>query len=380
MSKPVNPMAIGGFMLGGLALLIVALMVFGGGQFFKPKIQWVVYFDTSLNGLNVGAPVKVQGVQVGIVKEIELQLDSNQQRLMKPVVLEIEPDRLATPDGQPFSLSLIPGGQREEEFKRLIDAGLRARLEVQSILTGLLYVDLDFHRSQAARLTGMNYKDMPEVPSIPPTVDEVLTTLEDVVRKIRGMPLEAMVDDMAATLAEFRRLVSSGETRRSQAALTQALENTQSLMAKLERDLPVVLKNLDQTLGSVGQTSRDFSATARETQSAVRELQGQTAPVLKAAETTMRDFSVTAQEATLTVRELRGQTGPLLKSAETTLLKATEALESTRDAAGNIAETTAADSSLQDAVAELRKSAQSLRQLTDYLERHPDAVLFGKSE
>ena len=299
---------------------------------------------------------------------------------MKPVVLEIEPDRLATPDGQPFSLSLIPGGKREEEFKRLIDAGLRARLEVQSILTGLLYVDLDFHRSQAARLTGMNYKDMPEVPSIPPTVDEVLTTLEDVVRKIRGMPLEAMVDDMAATLAEFRRLVSSGETRRSQAALTQALENTQRLMAKLERDLPVVLKNLDQTLGSVGQTSRDFSATARETQSAVRELQGQTAPVLKAAETTMRDFSVTAQEATLTVRELRGQTGPLLKSAEATLLKATEALESTRDAAGNIAETTAADSSLQDAVAELRKSAQSLRQLTDYLERHPDAVLFGKSE
>jgi paraquat-inducible protein B len=70
----------------------------------------------------------------------------------------------------------------------------------------------------------------------------------------------------------------------------------------------------------------------------------------------------------------------LLKSAESTLLKATEAMESTRDAAGNIAETTAADSSLQDAVTELRKSAQSLRQLTDYLERHPDAVLFGKSE
>jgi paraquat-inducible protein B len=287
---------------------------------------------------------------------------------------------LATPDGRSFALSLITGEQRKEEFKRLIDAGLRARLEVQSILTGLLYVDLDFQRSQPARLTGLNYKDMSEVPSIPPTVDEVLTTLEDVVRKIRGMPLEAMVDDLAATLAEFRRLVGSEETRRSQAALTRALENTQGLMARLERDLPVVVKNLDQTMGSIGQTSREFSATARKTQVALRELQGQTTPVLKAAETTLRDFSATAQETTQTVRELRGQTGPLLKSAESTLLKATEAMESTRDAAGNIAETTAADSSLQDAVTELRKSAQSLRQLTDYLERHPDAVLFGKSE
>ena len=159
MSKPVNATAIGGFLLGGLALLVMALLVFGGGDFFKPRLHWVVYFDTSLNGLNVGAPVKVQGVQVGIVKEIELQLDSNQQRLMKPVVLEIEPDRLATPDGQPFSLSLIPGGKREEEFKRLIDAGLRARLEVQSILTGLLYVDpeaSDLHAHLGTVATPLN--------------------------------------------------------------------------------------------------------------------------------------------------------------------------------------------------------------------------------
>ena len=62
-------MAIGGFLIGGIALLVIALMVFGGGQFFKPKMHWVVYFETSLNGLNIGAPVKVQGVQVGPLYE-----------------------------------------------------------------------------------------------------------------------------------------------------------------------------------------------------------------------------------------------------------------------------------------------------------------------
>lgn len=348
MSKPVNPMAIGGFMLGGLALLIMALLVFGSGQFFKPKIHWVVYFDTSLNGLNVGAPVKVQGVQVGIVKEIELQLDASRQHLMKPVVLEIEPDRVAMPDGRPLSAGLLTDHQKDETFKSLLGAGLRARLEVQSILTGLLYVDLDFRQGQPARLTGLNYHDLREVPSIPPTVDEVMNTLEDLLRRVRSMPLEGMISDAAATLTELRKLVDSNETRRSQAALTVALENVQTLLAGLERDMPGVLKGLNQTLGQVGQTSREFSVTARETRVAVQALQGQSTPVLK--------------------------------EAERTLEKATEALESTREAANNIADTTAPDSSLQDAVLELRKAAQSLRQLTDYLERHPDAVLFGKPE
>jgi paraquat-inducible protein B len=347
-SKPINAMAIGGFLIGGIALLITALLVFGGGQFFKPKMHWVVYFETSLNGLNVGAPVKVQGVQVGIVKEIELQLDRNKQKLMKPVVLEIEPWRLASPDGSPFDLSLIPGRERHKEFKKLIDAGLRARLEVQSILTGLLYVDLDFHPEQPVRMTGLGYKDMPEIPSITPTVDEVKATLEDIVKKIRGMPLDQMVADFSATLAELRALVGSEDTRKSQVALTNALQTAESLLGRLDRQLPGFIDRMDKTMGSIGQSSTDISVTAKTT--------------------------------TALVRDLQGNTGPMMKAAEQTLLKATDALESTRIAAENIADTTADDSNLQGSVAELTKAAQSLRVLTDYLERHPDSLLFGKKD
>ncbi len=346
MSKPVSPLAIGSFLIGGLALLVLALLVFGGGQIFKPKLYWVVYFDTSLNGLNLGAPVKVQGVQVGIVKQIELQLDRDKQRLMKPVVLEIEPWRLADPEGNPIALSLLPGSTRKEEFQRLIDAGLKARLEVQSILTGLLYVDLDFRPRQPLRLTGLNYKDMPEVPSIPPTVDEMITTLEDIVKKIRSIPLETMVDDMAATLADIRQLVGSRETRKARTALTQALLNAQHLLKRLDQRLPILTGRLDQTMGDMGQASRDISATARA--------------------------------ATTAVQSIQGQAGPVMRAAEQTLLKATGALAATEAAAANVAETTATDSQLQDAIVELRRTAQSLRQLTDYLERHPDSLIFGK--
>lgn len=346
MSKPVNATAIGAFLIGGLVLLILALLIFGGGQFFKPKIEWVVYFDTSLNGLNIGAPVKVQGVQVGTVKNIELQLDWDQQRLVKPVVLEIEPWRLTSPDGMPLEVSLLAGDHRKEDIQRLIDAGLRARLEVQSILTGLLYVDLDFRPDQPLRLTGLNYMDLPEVPSIPPTVDEVITTLEDVVKKIRTMPLDQMVDDVAATLADIRQLIGSEETRQARVALAQALTSTQNVMTRLDRQIPALVGALEQTLGSFGQASRDMSATARE--------------------------------ATVLAREVNAHAGPVLRAAEQTLVKTTEALDATRLAAGNVADATASDSRLQDALVELRHSAQSLRQLTDYLQRHPDAILYGR--
>ena len=348
MSKPVSAMAIGSFLLTGVGLLILALLLFGGNQFFKPKIEWVVFFDTSLNGLNVGAPVKVQGVQVGLVKEIGLQLDLDRPRLTKPVVLEIDPLRLTTPEGMPLKLSIFSSSEIREELKLLIEAGLRARLELQSILTGLLYVDLNFYPYQPVRLTGQNYRDMPEVPSIPPTVDEVVTTLEDVLKKVRAMPLDAMVEDVAVTLAEVRNLVGSAEARQSRKALNEAVMDARHLVQSLDRQMPGVLKHMDDTLVGMQQTSRDIGATARETTRLVSSVQNQVVPIMKAA--------------------------------EAALLKATAALESTQAAAANVADATGADSALQASVVELRRSARSMRDLTDYLERHPDAVVFGKPD
>lgn len=320
MSKPVKPEAIGAFLLGGMALLIMALLTFGGGEFFKSKIHWVVYFDSSLNGLNVGAPVKVQGVQVGIVKEIELQLDDNMQKLMKPVVIEVDPTRLVSTKGGPIDISALSPSDRDKHFKTLLDSGLRARLEVQSILTGLLYVNLDFNRDQPARLTGLSYKGLPEVPSVPPTVDEVLATLEEVMRKIGNLPIEGVVEDLAAILKDVHALVGSEEAKRSQQALSQSLESAQLLLSRLEKTLPDLITHLDAT-----------------------------------------------------VREVNLHARPVLDSTQATL-------ENSRIAAGNIADVTEANSELSSSVKEVNRAAASLRELLDSLQRHPESLLFGKPD
>lgn len=320
MSKPVKPEAIGAFLIGGIALLVLALMTFGGGEFFKPKIQWVVYFDSSLNGLNVGAPVKVQGVQVGIVKEIELQLDDGMGRLMKPVVIEIDPARVVSTTGAPIDITGLSPSDRNTSFNKLLESGLRARLEVQSILTGLLYVNLDFSRDQPAHLTGLNYKGLMEVPSVPPTVDEVLATLEEVMRKIGHLPIEGVVEDLAATLKDIHALVGSEEVRKSQLALSHSLESAQVILARLEKTLPELVSHLDAT-----------------------------------------------------VREVNLHARPVLESTQATM-------ESGRIAAGNIADVTEANSELSGSVKEVNRAAASLRELSDYLQRHPESLLFGKPD
>lgn len=345
MSKPVNPMAIGSFLIAGLALLIAALLAFGGGQLFKPKLRWVVFFDSSLNGLNVGAPVKVQGVQVGKVASIVLQMDPANNRLMKPVVIELEPGNLVDPKGVPIQPSMSDK-ERRIRFKDLVDAGLRARLEIQSLLTGLLYVDLDFYPNRPPVLTGMNFNGLPEVPAIPTTTDEVKNALEEVVRKIKDLPLDSMVRDLAASVGDIRAILASDETRQSREALARSLAQSEKLLAELNRQLPPLVKQVDMAVKDAGQTARDAGQTARDT-------------------------------STL-VRDLRAETKPVLTAAEQALTKATAVLEEAKGAMANVADTTAADSTLQQSLRELRNAARSVRALTDSLERNPSSLIFGR--
>src|SRR5215471_9478998 len=79
MAKRSNPKLIGGFVVGAIALLIMGAVAFGGGQYFRPKVEWVFFFDGSLSGLEVGAPVTFRGVKVGTVSNVVIQYDVNNQ-------------------------------------------------------------------------------------------------------------------------------------------------------------------------------------------------------------------------------------------------------------------------------------------------------------
>jgi phospholipid/cholesterol/gamma-HCH transport system substrate-binding protein len=335
MSKPVSPIAIGSFLVGATVLLTAALLIFGGGELFKEKRQFVIFFDSSLDGLNAGAPVKIQGVQVGSVKEVALQMDPSKARLVKPVVIEFDPGRVIDPRGRPMEAARTEQ-EREENMRRLIEAGFRARLEMQSLLTGLLYVEFNFYPKAPVELTGLDYKGLPELPSIPTATDELRNALDEVLTEARALPLEDIVRDLSATLREIRDTVKSDDVLRARAALAKTLEGTEQLITKLSHHLDPVL------------------VEARETTKATRAL--------------VRDLH----------SETRGGIRPVLAAAEQTLRKAEAVLDESRGALSAVGSFSGSDSPLHQTLLEVRNTARSLRDLTDYLERHPDSVLYGK--
>ena len=121
MSQKANPTLIGAFVLGALVLVVVGALLFGKGLFFAPKReQFVIYFPDSVNGLNVGAPVKVKGVTVGTVRDVRVQYDVENARLLTPVITDFEPERVTDigrqkrPEGPPQTQALIERGLRAQ--------------------------------------------------------------------------------------------------------------------------------------------------------------------------------------------------------------------------------------------------------------------------
>jgi paraquat-inducible protein B len=338
MSKPVNPYTIGAFLVGSLALLIAAILIFGGGQLFKKKAEFVIYFDGALNGLNVGAPVTLQGVKIGSVKEISLELNKKDTTLTKPVVIEIDPGVIMDPGGQPLKVTTTLK-ERQQTAKRLIAAGLKAQLQTQSLLTGLLYVEFNYFRDLPVKLTGLNYHDLPELPSVPTTMEEVKATADDILKKFRQLPLEAIVNDLAVTMKEVRDIMTSDELKKNRLALGKTLDETEKLVANLNRDLKPLVNNMNGTVTDTRIMVRDFTRDLR--------------PVLNSTE-------------------------KALNHATTALETANNVLQESKYTLSSVDALTAPDAPLWQSLDAVRDAAQSTKDLADYLERHPDSIIYGK--
>ncbi|MGR9088194.1 MAG: MlaD family protein [Gammaproteobacteria bacterium] len=340
MSKPINPLTIGVFTVGALALLVAGLLMFGGGQYFKSdKVRFVVFFDSSLNGLEVGAPVKMQGVKIGEVTEISLQVDQKSTKIYKPVVMAIDRNSLSGPEGKAFPKGLSRA-ERMANLDKLVAAGFRARLEMQSLLTGLLYVDVDVHPDKPPLLTHLDYKGLLEFPGIPTTTDELKNTAQAVVQKLRALPLDEIVMDFSETIKEIKNLLTSDETRRSRVALTKTLEGLEDTLDTLNRNLEPMLKNTDSAI---------------------------------------RNTTMLMQDSRAMVQDVHREIKPILASTDKALLAATATLNQAQDSMAKVGVAIGPESALNEALESLKDASHSIRNLTDYLERHPESLISGKN-
>jgi paraquat-inducible protein B len=286
MSKA-NPAVIGGFVIGAIALIVIGLLVFGGANWFAKRSKYVAYFPGSVKGLQVGAPVDFRGVTMGRVTEIKVRFNPQDVSAQIPVVMELDPTRIEVVGGEQVASG-------EAGAQRLIDAGFRAQLQSQSLLTGLLYVNLDFKKDTPVRLVG-NGEPYPEIPTLPSEFEQLQQTAGDVAARMPELldQLNGLLSDLNETLNQTSG--GFGSVVNDVAAIAQDVRKSTPEVVASAGKATEELQHAAQTLDDILQTNRDAIGTLIDewtvTGASMRRVADQVNATLAENREGLRDFT-----------------------------------------------------------------------------------------
>jgi paraquat-inducible protein B len=329
MSKKASKTLIGAFVIGAIALIVAGVVIFGSGKLFKKTVKFVMFFEGSVKGLQVGAPVMFRGVKIGEVTDIRLEVNAKDLSFWIPVYVEIDPGRMVSVgDGKKY------GDYRY--IRALIEKGLRSQLQLQSFVTGQLMINVDFFPDKPARFVGVD-KKYREIPTVP-------TPLEELTKTIQDLKLEQTVRKLDSAIAGIDKIVNSPQLTESISSMNQALRSIE----RLARDV-------DAQMTPVAADIQEASVAAR---------------------------SAFAQaEKTLALKE--GVPGEIASGIRDTLKAARLTLEETQRAVEAVRQITAQNSNIgyeiNRSLEQMTAMSRSLRSLADYLDRHPEALIKGKT-
>jgi paraquat-inducible protein B len=286
--------------------------------------HYVLHFDDTVRGLAVGASVEFRGLRVGTVTDIAFESNAREGPVRTPVTIALEPERvpLADPD-EGGAFEELSGEQKLARVRLLIEravkAGLRARLETGNLLTGQLFVSLDFVSGvEPAEVTEQHGRL--EIPTVPGTFSGITRSLSGLLSKLERLPLEQIGKHVEGTMAGADRLMNSE-------VLHQAVDNLRAALGTLDRVLKIFETRTDPLMVSVNEAADDMRRLIAATREAVRR-----------AESTLNYIEKSISE-----------NGPMGRE-------------------------------VLDTLEELSAAARSIRVMADYLERHPEALLKGKPD
>lgn len=386
---------VGAFAMAGLALLALALVT-AGGRWWSTTERAVMHFQTSVYGLQVGAPVVLRGVQVGRVTAIGLAPGSGANGPVLPVTAEFDSALLrpllaseagagAGPEAGQVS---GPGHATGRTLPLLVERGLVARLATQSLLTGLLYVDLDLAAPRAspsaggrANPTGGTPSGTPSgTPTAPselaaavataaglPLIPTAPTRLQTLQAQLEGLDLGQIGRDLAAVAAATRELLAAPQARQALSRTAQAAQSLQQLAQALQRETGPLARSAQDTLAQARRSLAAVDPLLQEGSTALRQV-GQAAAQAGAAASQVSDAAVQARALALAAQ-------PLVADLRRTA-------DELGAAAGTLREAAAPGSPVrrqtEAALLEVTQAATALRALATLLEQHPSALIWGR--
>ena len=294
MSSKANLMAVGAFVVGAVALAVVGIVIFGSGKLFTHTTKAVCFFTSDVTGLNVGAPVKFKGVDVGSVADIRLRLpeetsvvtvESLKAGVRIPVVIELDNEKV-------MGLGVVRALDTAR-LKELIESGLRAQLVSQSLVTGLLLVKLDFDPDVPATFVLPPDSGLVEIPTAPTSMEQLGNAAHSIAIKLEALDFEKLVGAATGALEAVEQLMKSpalGQTvdglPAAVASVNEAFASVRELTGSLNREQGPLLQSLKATSDAAGvmlgsaqswlapeaPLAVDLAATLREVTAAARSV------------------------------------------------------------------------------------------------------------
>jgi len=323
MSARANPTAIGLFMIGAVLLSVIGVGALASGSWRKQS-TFISYFGESVNGLEVGAPVKFQGVPVGQVTDLLIQIELVDKTFEVPVQYDIDLTRLTSADGTFVQLD------DEDVLRQQIADGLRARLQMESVVTGQLYVELTYRQDWALPEPSRTRAAHPEIPTTPSML------------ALFGTQAGSLVGDVLAILFRVNEMleeVNMAEINETVVASARAVERL--------ADAP----ELRAALEEVPRIAEQATSTLMEMERMAERLGGMIEPLQSQLEGTNAQVVLTLQSMRQALEETRGFLGP----------------------------DSGVGYQMEGAMASLKDAADALRALVLSLERNPDMLIRGRS-
>lgn len=321
MSRRANPTVIGGFVLGGAALAVIAAVVFGSGRLFRDTRTFISFFNGSVAGLDVGAPVRFRGIQVGSVTDVLLDLpgvERDGRDLRIAVVYDLDRD-LVEARGATVRLD------DPFDINALIELGVRAELATESLVTGRKYIALDLDPDDPVLLEGLPGAPYPEIPTVTTGFERIEEEAYRLIAQLSAVRLDTLVTVATEAFSQIGELAGSS--------------NLQTVMAQL----PGTVDRLNTTIV-------DFQGLLARVDSSLTPM----------AEGVQR----TTEQATATLQQL-----------DSTLVNVGVVMDGVE---GVLEPESPLFVQFERAMIDLSDASRALRDLADYLERNPSALIRGR--
>ncbi|NQX89015.1 MAG: MCE family protein [Halioglobus sp.] len=282
--KPQN-VATGAFVLGALLIAAITLIYLLGSGFKKTE-KIVMAFDGAARGLNVGSPIALRGVKIGQVLDVDVVLDTHTADIYVVVTGEID-DSTIRYLGDPGKVSI----------EDLIHRGLRAQLNIQSLVTGLLYIEIDFHPGSKLTLVDIDspYQQFPTIP----------TSLERLAKKFDDIDFETLSNKLQAIGEAVESVLDSKDLQKVPGNVNATLASLRDLSQALQNQLASLAPRLDNVLEEASSTLTSTNTELKKSFDAFQQSLDNLDNITSNDSVTLYELNMALQEVSRASRALR---------------------------------------------------------------------------